>query len=151
MVAAIQSARSRWAFVLSWAVFAGGCTASATMQVAEPVKQPDRLTAEASAPGGKGAAPSGERFSKYQERVPSEPIEEGDAASPPQGAGGWKAERSSLPNEGQQATVVVVREGDTLYSIAKRHAVTVQMLYAANGLLNDRLTPGQHIVIPRSR
>jgi LysM repeat protein len=60
---------------------------------------------------------------------------------------GWSAQNpnSLSANESQ---VFVVRDGDTLYSVAKRHGVTVDMIYAANGLRNDQLTPGQHLIIP---
>jgi nucleoid-associated protein YgaU len=41
----------------------------------------------------------------------------------------------------------VVR-GDTLYSIARRHAVTVGMVKQANGLRGDRIYPGQVLKLP---
>jgi hypothetical protein len=41
-----------------------------------------------------------------------------------------------------------VREGDTLWGIARRHAVTVERLRAANGLAGSRIRPGQTLVIP---
>ena len=63
---------------------------------------------------------------------------------------GWSAVRPGDEGAGD-GLVHVVRHGDTLTAIAKRHGVTVPMLYAANGLLNDRLTPGQHLVIPTTR
>ncbi len=63
---------------------------------------------------------------------------------------GWSAEREPTDNL-SPSQVHVVRHGDTLHAIAQRHGVTVPMLYTANGLLNDRLTPGQHIVIPSPR
>lgn len=61
---------------------------------------------------------------------------------------GWRAEQ---PGSTQLSSneVIVVREGDTLYSIARQHNVTVAQLFAVNGLVSDQLRPGQHIVIPR--
>lgn len=41
-----------------------------------------------------------------------------------------------------------VRAGDTLWGIARRHAVTVARLRAANGLAGSRIRPGQTLVIP---
>ena len=41
----------------------------------------------------------------------------------------------------------VVR-GDTLYSIARRHATTVSMVKRANGLRGDRIYPGQVLKLP---
>lgn len=58
----------------------------------------------------------------------------------------WEARQRSADSTTRQ--VVVVREGDTIYSIAQQHRVTIAMIYEANGLLNDRLVPGQHLVIP---
>ena len=61
---------------------------------------------------------------------------------------GWSAKNPNPPSVGD-SQVLVVRDGDTLYSIAKRHGVTVDMLYSANGLRNDQPTPGQHLIIPQ--
>jgi LysM repeat protein len=58
---------------------------------------------------------------------------------------GWSADR---PEVGSTNNVHVVREGDTLWGIAKRYNVPVAQIYSANGLLNDKLTPGQHLAIP---
>lgn len=68
-------------------------------------------------------------------------------SSVPNDVMGWNAQRpASL--DSTEREVVVVREGDTLYSLAQRHGVTVDMIYATNGLRNDYLTPGQHLIIP---
>lgn len=64
---------------------------------------------------------------------------------PPTSAAGWSARK---PKSELGGTVIVVREGDTLSGIASRFGVTVPMLYTANGLLHDRLVPGQELVIP---
>jgi len=59
---------------------------------------------------------------------------------------GWNADR---PETGASNTVHIVREGDTLYGLAKRYNVPMTQIYSANGLMNDRLSPGQHLAIPR--
>ena len=41
-----------------------------------------------------------------------------------------------------------VIRGETLGNIAKKHAVTVQQILAVNGLLSNRIKPGQMIQIP---
>jgi murein DD-endopeptidase MepM/ murein hydrolase activator NlpD len=43
---------------------------------------------------------------------------------------------------------VVVQPGDTIYSIARRHAVAPAAIKDANGLHSDTLQPGQRLVIP---
>jgi murein DD-endopeptidase MepM/ murein hydrolase activator NlpD len=42
-----------------------------------------------------------------------------------------------------------VREGDTLARIARRYRSTVEAIRIANGLRDDRLRPGQRLLIPR--
>ena len=59
---------------------------------------------------------------------------------------GWQAE-SAAGGQGEHV-VQVVREGDTLYSIAKQHEVPVAVLFSVNGLVTDKLVPGQQLVIP---
>ena len=41
-----------------------------------------------------------------------------------------------------------VREGDSLWTIARRHGVSVERLKAANGMRSSRLAVGQTLVIP---
>ena len=59
---------------------------------------------------------------------------------------GWDASR---PETGGSNIVHVVRPGDTLYGVAKSYGTPMTQIYKANGLVNDRLTPGQHLIIPR--
>ncbi len=47
-----------------------------------------------------------------------------------------------------QYIVYVVRQGDTLYSIARRHNTTVQAIMAANGLADYTIYVGQQLRIP---
>jgi len=44
--------------------------------------------------------------------------------------------------------LVVVRPGDTLFSIARRNKVTVRALITTNDLTNSRLVPGQELFLP---
>lgn len=81
---------------------------------------------------------------------PTEPASAAPAPAPAPASNdvmGWNAQRPASPAGGERE-VVVVRDGDTLYSIAQKHGVTVDMIYATNGLRNDHLTPGQHLIIP---
>ncbi len=41
-----------------------------------------------------------------------------------------------------------VRRGDTLYAIARRHAVSVSLVKRVNGLRSDRIYPGQVLKVP---
>lgn len=43
----------------------------------------------------------------------------------------------------------VVREGDTLARIARRYRTTVAAIREANGLRDDRLRPGEELLVPR--
>jgi LysM repeat protein len=43
---------------------------------------------------------------------------------------------------------VLVRPGDTLFSIARRHGVTLAALRAANGLKSDAIQIGQRLRLP---
>ncbi len=52
-----------------------------------------------------------------------------------------------LPDDGALIEYYVVR-GDTLFSIARRHATTVGMVKQANGLRGDRIYPGQVLKLP---
>lgn len=52
------------------------------------------------------------------------------------------------PNGSQ---VVIVREGDTLYSLSRRYGVPVAELVAANRLGGGRIEIGQRLVVPAGR
>jgi LysM repeat protein len=52
------------------------------------------------------------------------------------------------PTSQPQPIIYVVRQGDTLYSIARRHGTTVQAIMAANGLTNYNIYIGQQLYIP---
>jgi LysM repeat protein len=55
---------------------------------------------------------------------------------------------SPTPVSPSQPTIYVVRRGDTLYSIARRHGTTVEAIMAANGLTNYNIYVGQQLQIP---
>jgi LysM repeat protein len=55
---------------------------------------------------------------------------------------------STPPSPQPQVITYVVRRGDTLYSIARRHGTTVEAVMAANGLASYTIYVGQHLYIP---
>jgi tetratricopeptide (TPR) repeat protein len=55
---------------------------------------------------------------------------------------------SPTPTSQPQPIIYVVRQGDTLYSIARRYGTTVQAIMAANGLTNYNIHVGQQLYIP---
>jgi LysM repeat protein len=68
------------------------------------------------------------------------------------GAGGGPAEERVAEDGGSELTVVVVvRGGDSLWSIARRHDTSVRKLQALNPEVGDgsRLRPGQRLVVPQ--
>ncbi len=54
----------------------------------------------------------------------------------------------SVGSERFSPNVVEVREGDTLYSLSRRHNVPVGDIVAANRLSSERIAIGQRLVIP---
>lgn len=65
----------------------------------------------------------------------------GAGASPYASGGGYGAAAAS-------GDTIEVRPGDTLYSLSRRHGVSVNALRSANGLSSDALRPGQQLVLP---
>lgn len=55
----------------------------------------------------------------------------------------------ALPARAQTRGTYVVRSGDTLAEIARRHRVTVESLQAINRLRRDAIRPGDRLRIPR--
>jgi murein DD-endopeptidase MepM/ murein hydrolase activator NlpD len=96
--------------------------------------------------GGYSAAPSG---APYGNSTASQPSGSGYSGSgyAMSGAG------SSVPpiaSQGSSARgeMIDVRQGDTLYSLARQHGVSVADLKAANGLTSNDLRPGQQLQLP---
>lgn len=52
------------------------------------------------------------------------------------------------PRRPQASVVVVVKSGDTLHGIARRHHVPAMEVYRANDLKSASLKVGQRLVIP---
>lgn len=64
----------------------------------------------------------------------------------PGGLAGNKQDASTADaGSGREAAVHVVRRGDTLWAIARRHGLTVRQLLGYNGLQHERLRPGQRL------
>ena len=57
---------------------------------------------------------------------------------------------SSTPPQTSTSGTYIVKAGNTLFSIAKWHGVTVSALKAANGLASNTIYVGQRLVIPGS-
>ncbi len=60
-------------------------------------------------------------------------------------SGGYEVAPSGASASGE---TVEVRPGDTLYSLSRRHGVSVNALKSANGLSSNNLQPGQHLRLP---
>ncbi len=58
---------------------------------------------------------------------------------------------SPTPSPQSQYVIYVVRQGDTLYSIARRYNTTVQAIMEANGLTSYNIYVGQQLRIPISQ
>lgn len=66
-----------------------------------------------------------------------------------QAAGAPKGDRPDPPAESPRYITVVVQRGDTLFQIARRYGVTVDVIVRANGLRDpDALRVGQILLIP---
>jgi LysM repeat protein len=64
---------------------------------------------------------------------------------------GEPAKAAASPAKSPRATTVTVKSGDTLYTIAQRHGVTVASLKSVNRLDSDRLHAGQSLVVARAK
>ncbi len=88
-------------------------------------------------------AGSGERFASVRDYSPS-PANAPVAGSDPYP--GRPMDRSRAVGRGE---TIQVQDGDTLYSIAKRHGVSLAALLEANGLAHgSTIKPGQQLVVP---
>lgn len=59
-----------------------------------------------------------------------------------------KTENNNNKNKKQAPSYYKVKAGETLYSIAKSHGVSVEALKEANGLKSDIISSGQNLKIP---
>jgi murein DD-endopeptidase MepM/ murein hydrolase activator NlpD len=78
--------------------------------------------------------------------VPADRPPEGDRAYGPPA----RYDRVPPPEDRGNGERVRVEPGDTLYSLARRYGVTVDMIARANGLTSYSVRPGQTIYIPRA-
>ncbi len=74
-------------------------------------------------------------------------ISNGGALTPAIGPVGNAADVASIPDNGGQISVYVVRQGDTLGSIAAMFGVTKATIIAANNMTGSTVKPGQSLVI----
>lgn len=81
--------------------------------------------------------------------VPSDvPADTGRAVSPPPEVAPSDASGPDLSEEeGSETTMYVVKPGDTLFSIARRHGTTVDVLRRLNGISGDRIVAGRQLVV----
>jgi peptidoglycan DL-endopeptidase LytE len=63
---------------------------------------------------------------------------------------GQPATRTATPADNGQADVYVVKSGDNLHTIARRHNLTVDTLKQRNGLASNNLKPGQRLILTGS-
>jgi LysM repeat protein len=109
---------------LVWAVALSGCTGVARFDLAEYRGDPN-------------VAP------------PPSPAQQPprSATQYPSSGPGWSPLSGGADSEAGLRTVTV-QEGDTAAIISQRYGVPVRTLYAKNGPVMDRLSPGQTIVVP---
>ncbi len=90
------------------------------------------------------AAPSYQRDDRRNAQPPAYYPEE----RAPRYRGG--AENIAPSSYRENGTVVTVARGETLYTLAVRHGVTVDMIARANDLNGRAIRPGQQLLIPRA-
>lgn len=70
----------------------------------------------------------------------------GTASTPSRARPSARERSASRPSAGRSS--YRVRRGDSLWTIARRHGISVERLKAANGLRTSKVRPGQRLVIP---
>lgn len=61
----------------------------------------------------------------------------------------WDALIAAQGNSSSPGTInYIVKAGDTLYTLAKKHCTSAEAIMQASGITNDSLTIGQHLIIP---
>jgi LysM repeat protein len=71
-------------------------------------------------------------------------------APQPAKTAGQPAIKAAAPTASGQADVYVVKSGDSLHTIARRHNLTVAALKERNGLASNNLKPGQRLILTGS-
>ncbi|MEQ1613882.1 MAG: LysM peptidoglycan-binding domain-containing protein, partial [Hyphomicrobiaceae bacterium] len=112
-----------------------------------------------SSPGGTYYPPSSNRSGNAggSVRMSSLPEPVGPTSPPPTGSAPLQRTGSIAPRPAAQAkpiaagTTIEVAQGDTLFGIAKKHAVPVNELMSVNNLTAPTIKPGQKLVLPASR
>jgi LysM repeat protein len=57
--------------------------------------------------------------------------------------------KSTRPTSRSESVTVTIKPGDSLYSLSRRHGVSVAAIKKANGLKSDLLRDGRRLVIPK--
>lgn len=87
-------------------------------------------------------------YGAQQQRAP----QYGGYSAAPSGGYGASSSGSVPPvashGSGAKGDMIEVRQGDTLYSLARQHGVSVDDLKATNGLASNDLRPGQQLHLP---
>jgi len=78
--------------------------------------------------------------------TPADSVQHPSEEMPAMGNATQTETNSTLP-EPPSVVYHHVKKGDTLYSIAKKHGVTVNTLKKQNKLSGDKIMPGQKLVI----
>ena len=111
-----------------------------TGQGAAPVPYASAIPNASPPPPGAGP---GARFASVRDYSPSPA---GEPASGSEYYRGRPIDRAKAAGRGE---AIQVQDGDTLYSIAKRHGVSLAALLEANGLAHgSTIKPGQQLVLP---
>lgn len=119
----------------SGGVYGPGATTGSVARAPLPNPEPPRLEPRTSAPRTDAPRPSAGTY-------PLEPDR-------PRNRTAFFAPRRTPapPATPSDAREIVVKPGDTLYVLARRHGVTVADLKAANGLTSNTIRPGQKLVL----
>lgn len=74
--------------------------------------------------------------------------DDGDGRRGPEAKGRKDSSRTVTRGSASGGGSYTVRKGDSIYSIARKHGVSVAQISKANGLKNNKIRPGQVIRIP---
>lgn len=149
--------RSRLAFLAQSILFAGlaaSLAACSTTVTQEPIatasvtpRPPEGMMRNAppayieTGSLGKASTAPVEQPTRYRWNEASRPARELPPGPP----------RDPSPGRPSESQVVIVREGDTLYSLSRRYRISVSELVATNRLPGGRIEIGQRLIIPPAR